>query len=152
MIKKLYDFRQTAVPAPLLQAEVTREEMDAELALAAARFTDIVAVNGPVESGDVVALEYTDDKGLHRIYANVGKGFEDVEAGIVKWPMSVIRVRHENSDRLVYLAENADPAVTEPLAVLCQTQGIPLTWVKTMAELGKACGIDVGAAAAAVID
>ena len=50
-----------------------------------------------------------------------------------------------------YLAENADPAVTEPLAVLCQTQGIPLTWVNTMAELGRACGIDVGAAAAATV-
>lgn len=79
MIKKLYDFRQAAVPAPLLQAEVTREEMDAELALAAARFTQIVAVSGPVERGDVVALEYTDDQGAHRLYANVGKDFDPVE-------------------------------------------------------------------------
>ncbi len=79
MIKKLYDFRQVDLPAPLLQAEVTREEMDAELALAAARFTQIVAVSGPVEQGDVVALEYTDDKGVHRLYANVGKDFDPVE-------------------------------------------------------------------------
>ena len=34
------------------------------------------------------------------------KGFEDVEAGIVKWPMSVIRIRHEDSDRLVELADH----------------------------------------------
>ena len=79
MIKKLYDYREVTVPAALLQAEVTREEMDAELALAAARFTVIVSVDGPVATGDVVALEYTDDKGLHRIYANVGKGFDDLE-------------------------------------------------------------------------
>lgn len=79
MIKQLYDFRQVTVPAALLQAEVTRQEMDAELALVAARFTAIVAVDGPVAAGDVVALEYADDKGLHRIYANVGKGFDDVE-------------------------------------------------------------------------
>ena len=79
MIKKLYDFRQIALPAPLLQAEVTREEMDAELALAAARFTAIASVDGPVAAGDVVALEYTDDKGLHRLYVNVGKGFDPVE-------------------------------------------------------------------------
>jgi FKBP-type peptidyl-prolyl cis-trans isomerase (trigger factor) len=79
MIKKLYDFRQVSVPAPLLQAEVTREEMDAELALVAARFTEIVAVSGPVEAGDVVVLGYADDKGEHRIYSNVGKGFDDVE-------------------------------------------------------------------------
>ena len=79
MIKKLYDFRQVAVPAPLLQAEVTREEMDAEVAIVAARFTTIETVSGPIENGDVVALEYTDDKGVHRLYANVGKGFDDVE-------------------------------------------------------------------------
>ena len=33
------------------------------------------------------------------------KGFEDVEAGIVKWPMSVIRLRSENKDRLIDLAD-----------------------------------------------
>ncbi len=31
-------------------------------------------------------------------------GFQDVEAGIVKWPMSVIRTRSENPDRLIALA------------------------------------------------
>ena len=31
-------------------------------------------------------------------------GFEDVEAGIVKWPMSLIRIRHENADRLIALS------------------------------------------------
>ena len=33
------------------------------------------------------------------------QGFADVEAGVVKWPMSVIRISHENSDRLVALAD-----------------------------------------------
>ena len=51
----------------------------------------------------------------------------------------------------VYLAENADPAVTEPLAALCQENNVSVFWVRSMAELGKVCGIDVGAAAAAVI-
>lgn len=83
MIKKLYDFRQTAVPEALLQAEVTREELDRELHQTAARFTEIVAAEGPIQAGDVVALEFADSKlpeGVRRIYANVGKGFEDVEA------------------------------------------------------------------------
>ena len=31
-------------------------------------------------------------------------GFEDVEAGIVKWPLSVLRIRHKDSARLVDLA------------------------------------------------
>lgn len=51
----------------------------------------------------------------------------------------------------VFLAENADPAVTEPLAALCGEHHIHITWVSTMAELGQACGIEVGAAAAAVL-
>ncbi len=32
------------------------------------------------------------------------KGFEDVNAGILKWPMSVIRLVHKNPDRLIELA------------------------------------------------
>ena len=51
----------------------------------------------------------------------------------------------------VYLALNADPALTEPLVQLCGNLHIQITWVRSMAELGRACGIDVGAAAAAVI-
>lgn len=31
-------------------------------------------------------------------------GFEDVEAGIVKWPLSVLRIRHKNPERLIDLA------------------------------------------------
>lgn len=33
------------------------------------------------------------------------KGFEDIEAGIVKWPMSVIRIASSNSDRLADAAD-----------------------------------------------
>ena len=52
----------------------------------------------------------------------------------------------------VYLAENADPAVTEPLEQLCQQYHISCAWVPNMLDLGKACGIEVGTAAAAAID
>ena len=52
----------------------------------------------------------------------------------------------------VFLAENADPAVTEPLEALCAANHIQITWVPSMAELGRACGIEVGAAAAAVLN
>lgn len=33
-------------------------------------------------------------------------GYEDVEAGIVKWPLSVIRIRHTDKNRLIDLAEH----------------------------------------------
>ena len=53
--------------------------------------------------------------------------------------------------RQVYLAENADPAITEPLAALCQDSSVDISWVRSMTDLGKACGIDVGTAAAAIV-
>lgn len=82
MIKKRYDFRQTDIPAALLQAEVTQEEMEAERQSAAARFTAIVSANGPIQNGDVVTLCFADEKaegGLRKLYANVGKAFTDEE-------------------------------------------------------------------------
>ena len=33
------------------------------------------------------------------------KNYEDVECGIVKWPMSVIRIRHDNYEHLINLAD-----------------------------------------------
>ena len=51
----------------------------------------------------------------------------------------------------VYLALDADPAVTMPLAELAQSCGIESIWVGKMHDLGRACNIDVGAAAAATL-
>lgn len=51
----------------------------------------------------------------------------------------------------VLLAQDADPALTEPLEALCRQKEISCTWVSSMADLGRACGIDVGAAAAAAV-
>ena len=34
------------------------------------------------------------------------KGFEDVETGIVKWPMSVLRIHHEDREKVINLAEH----------------------------------------------
>ena len=53
--------------------------------------------------------------------------------------------------RRAYLARNADPAITEPLVELCQKHNVEFTWVRSMQELGQACGIEVGTATAAVV-
>ena len=58
----------------------------------------------------------------------------------------------KGSARFVFLAQNADPAITEPLAALCLRNQISCAWVCSMHDLGRACGIDVGAAAAAAVD
>ena len=52
----------------------------------------------------------------------------------------------------VFLACNADPAVTEPIAALCKQNHVDFAWVRSMTDLGHACGIEVGAAAAAAVD
>ena len=54
--------------------------------------------------------------------------------------------------RLVCLAENAEPALTEPIEALCQQKNVEYAWVASMTDLGRACGIEVGAAAAAAVD
>ena len=51
----------------------------------------------------------------------------------------------------VYVAENADPRLTNPLTEECARLGVELKLVPTMTELGKACGISVGAAAAGLL-
>ena len=59
-------------------------------------------------------------------------------------------LKNGNAHR-VYLACNADPAITEPIEALCQQYHVDLAWVRSMTDLGHACGIEVGAAAAAAI-
>ncbi|MGN0949799.1 MAG: ribosomal L7Ae/L30e/S12e/Gadd45 family protein [Mitsuokella sp.] len=51
----------------------------------------------------------------------------------------------------VFLADDADAHVTEPLQKLCREHGVPVEHAATMKDLGNACGIEVGAAAAAVL-
>lgn len=65
-------------------------------------------------------------------------GFEDVEAGIVKWPMSVIRIRSKSDDRLVELA---DLILTkwrgysdEAVSLYAQTEGEPHNTITPIAR------------------
>ena len=51
----------------------------------------------------------------------------------------------------VFAADDADGRVTEPLKELCSQKGVELVNVPTMEEIGKACSIEVGAAAAALL-
>ncbi len=51
----------------------------------------------------------------------------------------------------LYLAKDADPMLTEPLERQASEKGVPVTWADAMKGLGRACGIAVGTAAAAVI-
>ena len=68
--------------------------------------------------------------------------------------VGVKQTRRALSDRRakeIFLARDADPDLTEPLAAQAEEAGLPVTWIDSMKALGKACGISVGAAVAAVV-
>ena len=67
------------------------------------------------------------------------KGYEDVETGIVKWPLSVIRIRHKDEKRLIDLAEhilNCWRGYTDEDAfVFAETDGEPHNTITPIARM-----------------
>lgn len=53
--------------------------------------------------------------------------------------------------KTVYLSIDADPALRDEIALLCQAAGVSVIEVESMEKLGAACGISVGAACAAIV-
>ena len=51
----------------------------------------------------------------------------------------------------VFLAKDADERVVAPLRALCEAEAVTIENEATMSEIGDACSIEVGAAAAAVL-
>ena len=64
--------------------------------------------------------------------------FEDVEAGIVKWPLSVLRIRHKNPERLIDLATHVLQAwrgyTDEAAFVFANTDGEPHNTITPIAR------------------
>jgi len=52
----------------------------------------------------------------------------------------------------VFIAKDADPRITTKMINLCKKMGVKVTYVESMKSLGKACGIEVGAAMAAAVN
>ena len=52
---------------------------------------------------------------------------------------------------LVFIGSDADERVTGKLKELCQTNGVPVVATESMIEVGRACGINVKVAAAAIL-
>lgn len=53
--------------------------------------------------------------------------------------------------KALYIAEDADAKAVEKIKELAKQKKIEPTYVESMKKLGKACGIDVGAATAATL-
>lgn len=64
----------------------------------------------------------------------------------------VTRALKNGAVRRVFLAQDAESRVTEPVLRLCRELGTDTIEVPTMAELGGACGIAVGSAVAAILE
>ena len=66
-------------------------------------------------------------------------GFEDVEAGIVHWPLSVIRIRSNDDERLVELADHILKAwrgyTDEDAFVFAETDGEPHNTITPIARM-----------------
>jgi len=52
---------------------------------------------------------------------------------------------------MVFIASDADQRVVGPIRELCESKGISINTANTMKQLGKAAGIDVGAAIAGIL-
>jgi len=63
----------------------------------------------------------------------------------------VKRALEAGTARKVFLARDAAPRITDPIAALCAEKGVERESECSMKELGRACGIAVGATVAALV-
>lgn len=66
-------------------------------------------------------------------------GYGDVEAGIVKWPLSVLRIRHQDEKRLIDLADHVLKAwrgyTDEAAFIFAETDGEPHNTITPIARM-----------------
>lgn len=75
------------------------------------------------------------------------KQAEQRTVGVKQTEKAVLRKTAE----LVYIASDADERVTTKLGELCEEHGVAVNNTESMLDLGRACGINVKAAAAAIL-
>ncbi len=63
---------------------------------------------------------------------------------------SVRALEHDRVSK-AFIASDADEKLTQPVKNLCDERGVTVEYIGSMHELGKACGIDIGAAVAVVL-
>ena len=61
----------------------------------------------------------------------------------------VVKAAREGKLKKVYIGEDAEEHILEELLKICDENRIEVVRIKTMAELGKLAGIDIGASTAA---
>lgn len=78
------------------------------------------------------------------------EGLADVDRRVVG-TKQVLRALDEGKIARAYVAQDADLLLTKRVVDRCYDMDIPCTQVESMEKLGRACGIDVKAAAAGLL-
>lgn len=79
-----------------------------------------------------------------------GRGAYSVEEKAAVGTKQVLRLLNAGGLTRVYIAQDAEAYLVNKLEAACREHGVETVFVPTMRELGKTCGIDVGAACAGV--
>ncbi len=72
-----------------------------------------------------------------------------LEKPLVSGARQTLRALREGRAVRVYIAEDAATQVVEPVRAAADEAEIPVCSIRTMRELGRACGLGVGCACAA---
>ncbi|MBM7646728.1 large subunit ribosomal protein L7A [Scopulibacillus daqui] len=70
--------------------------------------------------------------------------------GTIVGTKQAMKALKDNLVKEIVIAKDADVHVTNKIVDLAKEKGVPIHTVDSMKKLGKACGIDVGAAAVAI--
>ncbi|WP_422484527.1 ribosomal L7Ae/L30e/S12e/Gadd45 family protein [Gudongella sp. DL1XJH-153] len=72
--------------------------------------------------------------------------------GKVVGAKQVKRALSKSEVQTVFIARDAEKKVTEEIEDLCKSKEVVVQYIDTMEELGEACGIDINAAVAALLN
>ena len=100
----------------------------------------------PIVGGSILSHDHFQGGGYTFAMAKAGydktfklPGFEDITAGIVKWPMSVIRLQGENAEKIVEAADHiltSWRAYTDKDAfIFSETDGVPHNTITPIARM-----------------
>ncbi|MFA9397132.1 MAG: ribosomal L7Ae/L30e/S12e/Gadd45 family protein [Clostridiaceae bacterium] len=63
-----------------------------------------------------------------------------------------LKLIEKGEGKFVYIAKDADKKLVGPVIKLAEDKAVEIIYVDTTKELGVLCGIDVGSAAAIILD
>ncbi|MTK11562.1 MAG: 50S ribosomal protein L7ae-like protein [Clostridiaceae bacterium] len=63
-----------------------------------------------------------------------------------------VKAIKNGTTKTIYIAKDADDKLIQSVKILIDENSLEVVYVNTMKDLGKLCGIDVGAATAAVLN